>query len=153
MAFPGLPFSAFSLSKFLPWNRLLPPGCNAPDFSLLDQTGRQVSRNSLLANRRGLLLIFFTSDWLPVDQHLLRHYAGEYSQFQAEDLALAAVSGINWETLFNLHQRLKLPYPVLFDPCCRVSKAYKTLLIPKFVTGRSLFQLDPSGEIIHSQPC
>jgi AhpC/TSA family len=63
-------FSAFILSKWLPASSGAPQvGQKAPDFSLTDTTGRQVSLSELLSTQiggkpsKGTLLIFYRGYW------------------------------------------------------------------------------------------
>ena len=97
---------------------------------------------------RGLILLFFSSSWLPGDLALLKAYALAYSQLQAAGVNLLALSGINWETLHHLANQINSPFPLVFDPCCRFSKYYQSMLIPKFVTGRAIYGLNLEGRII-----
>ena len=116
---------------------LLPLGDKAPSFRLLDHRGHSVGPVEAMGER-GLILLFFSSSWLPGDLALLKAYALAYSQLQAAGVNLLALSGINWETLHHL----------VFDPCCRFSKYYQSMLIPKFVTGRAIYGLNLEGRII-----
>ena len=129
---------------------LLPIQAQAPEFSLLDQAGH--SRRLLdLQGKQGTVLVFISSDWLQGDIRLLEAYRDAYDAFRQAGLGLAAISGINWEKLHYLAQRLNLPFPLLFDPCCRISKQYQAMLIPKFVNGRAIYGINPEGRIVFAQ--
>lgn len=125
---------------------LLEPGAPAFPFHLLDQTGHIVT----LEEAKGPLgtgLLFFSAHCLSGDIQALKNFADAYPQLQQQGLELVAISGLNWETLYRLSHRLALPYKVLFDPCCRLSTRYQCMLIPKFVTGRAIYLIDPQGGI------
>ncbi|HEY9745473.1 MAG TPA: redoxin domain-containing protein [Oculatellaceae cyanobacterium] len=126
---------------------LLEIGSTAPAFHLLDQSGRIVTLESA-AGPQGLVLVFFASHLLPGDRKILEACSQAYPDLQQAGLELVAISGLNWETLYKLSQQCQLPYRVLFDPCCRISKRYKAMLIPKFVTGRAMYVLNSQGQII-----
>lgn len=127
---------------------LLPQEQPAPAFHLLDQQGQIVTLDQAKASAsKGLILLFFASHFLPGDLNLLRAYAQAYPQLQTAEFEVLAISGLNWEKLYHLSQRLNLPYKVLFDPCCKISIKYKAMMIPKFVTGRAVYWIDPSGTI------
>lgn len=134
---------------------LLPPDASAPDFRLLDMQGRSLGLAEL-SGPAGTALLFFASDWLKSDLRLLQAYAAVYSRFEQVGLAVAGVSSTNWEKLYLLSNRLQLPFPLLFDPCARVSKKYGALWIPKFITGQAIYALDPAGTVIlarkHAKP-
>lgn len=126
---------------------LLAPGTPAPSFRLLDQ---EALCADLLTYRQyqGTVLVFFASDWLRTDLEHLKAFITAYPRFQAENLAVLGISGINWETIHHLAQRLDCPFPLLFDPCARISKHYRTMLIPKFISGRAVYGLDPGGTVL-----
>ncbi len=133
---------------------LLKPGTPAPTFGLLDQRShRRTLEEDLLADStiKGVVLLFFAWDRFPGDIRMLQDYADAYSKLQQAGINVAGISAINWETLHHLAQRLHLPYPLLFDPCARVSKKYQTMLIPKFVTGRAVYAIDTQCIIRHAQ--
>jgi peroxiredoxin len=131
-------------------NRLLKPGEQAPAFRLLDHRGFSLGLEDF-SEQNGLVLIFFSSDWLKADIELLQRYHQAYTDFQAKGLALLAISGINWETLHLLAQRLQVPFPLIFDPCCRYSARYGSMWVPKYVTGRSTYALSPQGHVLFSR--
>jgi peroxiredoxin len=134
---------------FLP-NPLLPLGAMVPDFRLLDHRGYSVGLDDF-SHRRGTVLLFFASDWLKEDLALLTAYRDAHSQFLDADLQILALSSINWENLFHLGGRLNVPFPILFDQCCRQSTFYKSAWVPKFVTGRAIYGLDARKKIVFAQ--
>jgi peroxiredoxin Q/BCP len=130
---------------------LLKPGVTAPSFHLLDQNGLIVTlERAQRAN--GLVLLFFASHFLPKDLQMLKDFSDAYPQFLQKGMEVLAISGLNWETLHHLANWLDLPYPVLFDPCCRVSTRYNAMTIPKFVTGRAVYVVHPDGTIRFASP-
>jgi peroxiredoxin len=126
---------------------LLSLGDLAPDFRLLDHQGHSVGPSTDMG-QGGLALLFFSSSWLPGDLALLKAYAQAYPRLQSAGLGVLAISGVNWETLHHLAKRVNSPFPLVFDPCCRFSKYYQTMAIPKFVTGRAVYGLNPQGRIV-----
>jgi peroxiredoxin len=125
----------------------LPVGHPTPDFRLLDQQGRSLGPADGMGER-GLILLLYSSFWLPGDLNLLKSYGQAHAQLQQAGLGVMAISGINWETQHQLAARIQSPFPLLFDPCCRISKAYGAMMIPKFVTGRAVYVLDPQGRVV-----
>jgi peroxiredoxin Q/BCP len=126
---------------------LLPAGQPAPDFRLLDQQGRSLGLSDGMGER-GLVLLFYSSFWLPRDLNLLKSYGQAHAALEQAGLGLMAISGINWETQHHLAERIQSPFPMLFDPCCRISKYYGAMMIPKFVTGRAVYGLNPQGQVV-----
>lgn len=125
---------------------LLQPAQSAPSFHLLDQDGLIVTLENA-QGPQGTVLLFFSSHFLPKDLQLLKAFAQAYTQFQEKGIEVLAISGLNWETLHHLARKLELPYRVLFDPCCRVSGRYNTMMMPKFVTGRAIYSIDTKSVI------
>lgn len=138
------------LTQALWQSSLLPVGAVVPDFRLLDHQGYNIGLSDY-SEKRGVVLLFFASDWLRGDLELLRRYVDAYSQLQEANVQVLALSSINWENLFYLGQRLNTPFPILFDQCCRQSTFYKAAWVPKFVTGRAVYGLDANRKIIFAQ--
>jgi thioredoxin-dependent peroxiredoxin len=127
---------------------LLDPGQAAPEFRLLDQRSHTVSLDDTLGESRALILLFFMSDFLPGDWQLLSAYAAVYPHLREANLNVAGISGINWETIYHLGRKLNVPFPLLFDPCCRISTRYQTMWLPKFINNRAMVVVSPQKEII-----
>gem|GEM_PF-1950098 len=140
-------FSLLSLYNQL--QVLLPEGTMVPSFSLMDQHGKQVSLDTLCQGMSlPVYLVFFSSAFLKEDLEILdscQHYLERHPGSK-----LVAISGINWETQFNLSKRQNLRFPLLFDSCCRQAKKLGAMWIPKFINGRALFQLDSERRITHT---
>lgn len=129
---------------------LLPIGGMVPDFRLLDHQAYNLGLSDF-SHKRGVILLFFASDTLKGDLALLQTYINEHSRLKEAGLQVLALSSINWENLFHLGKRLKVPFPILFDQCCRQSTFYKAAWVPKFVTGRAVYGLDSRGKIVFAQ--
>lgn len=138
-----MPFSLFP--------SLASPGQLAPDFTLLDHHGFSISLANYRAQSRGVILLFFASDFLPSDVAQLQAYSSAYPPLKASGLEILAVSGINWEKLHHLGQRFNIPFPLVFDPCCRYARQYGAMWVPRFLNGRAVFGILPNGEIHSAQ--
>ncbi len=140
--------------NFLLPPKLLPVGQTVPDFALLDQYGRLVTLSDF-SDRRGVVLLFFASDWLQGDVALLQDFRDAHHAFAEAGVQVLALSSINWETLFHLAKRLELPFPLLFDQCCRQSTFYKAAWVSKFVSGRAVYALDSQRRVFfaHAKAC
>jgi peroxiredoxin len=122
-------------------------GSFAPNFSLIATNGQTQTLESTLGFE-GLILLFFSTCFLKTDREQLQRYGHTHNQATSSNLPVVGISGTNWETLHQLHHQLQLPFPLLFDPCCRVSKRYQAMWIPKFVTGRVIYTLNKQGIIL-----
>jgi len=126
---------------------LLPLGHAAPDFRLLDQAGRSLSLRDDMGEK-GLILLFYSTFWLPGDVSLLKTFGQAHPELQKAGLGVYAISGLNWETQYDLAKKIQSPFPLLFDPCCRLSRDYRSMMIHKFVTGRAVYGVNPQGQVV-----
>lgn len=134
------------LSWLLP-QKLLPVGHSVPEWFLLDHGGRPV-RLSDFSTRRGVVLVFFASDFLQGDLAVLQAYQAALPDFEQSDIQVLGISSLNWETLHALASRLGLSFPLLFDQCCRQSTFYQAAWVRKFITGRAVYGLSGDGRIV-----
>lgn len=102
---------------------MLSKGDRAPEFTLPDQDGREVSLTSLL-NRGPLLLYFYPADFTPGCTKQACMIAGMEPDIQRSRLAVAGVS----PQAPSVHQRFRaqynLPYPLLADETKQVIRMY-----------------------------
>ncbi len=129
---------------------LLPLNAIAPEFRLLDHQGCSVGM-SRQAGHAGSVLLFFSSDWLKGDLQLLQAYSDAYPSLQKAGVEVLALSGINWEKLYYLAKRLNIPFPLVFDPCCRYSSRYQAMWVPKFINGRAIYGVNAQGKIVFAR--
>lgn len=129
---------------------LLSPGTIAPEFRLLDHSGQSVGMN-MEPGKIGTVLLFFASDWLKGDLALLEGYSKSYLALQEAGLEVLALSGINWEKLHYLAKRLQVPFPLVFDPCCRYANRYQAMWVPKFINARAVYGVNAQGKIIFAR--
>jgi peroxiredoxin Q/BCP len=133
-------------------NGLIEIGKDAPDFSLENFDGKNVSLNTYKGNRE-VLLIFVRGDWCPGCHIMLRLYERERKQFQDKNVMLIAVGpdpvGVNKAMV----EKLGLEYAVLSDADMSVSKKYCVKLqegVGEFEHGIPLpasFLIDKGGVI------
>lgn len=88
------------------------------------------------------------SDFLGDDKKLLSAYAAAYPRLREANLAVIGLSGINWETIHHLGRKLNIPFPLLFDPCCRIATRYQAMWLPKFINNRAIIAVSPTAEVI-----
>lgn len=126
------------------------PGTPAPAFRLLDTQGRSVGLDDF--SGRPVILLFFGAEFFTGDVRLLERFAAAHDNFQARGIAVLALSARDWESLHHLERKLALPYPLLFDPGCRVARLYQAMRIPKFLTGRAVYVLDADHRVAFTSP-
>jgi peroxiredoxin len=97
------------------WDARAPAlGEQAPDLTLLDEMGRQVSLSSLAGP---LLVLVFRSATDEASLHLLRDYRDCTVALFREGLALCGVAQAEPSALSFLRSERGLGFPLLADPC------------------------------------
>lgn len=107
----------------------LQAGFRAPNFTLKDADGKDVSLSDFTGENR-VLLVFFRGKYCPVCSSELRGLAGKYEDFKASRVEVVAVSPQTPEK----NKSMGLPFPVLSDPDLKVTTSYG-LLHPKGYMG------------------
>jgi thioredoxin-dependent peroxiredoxin len=118
----------------------LSPGSPAPPFRLLDHQGYSVALDES-AGKNGCVLLFF-SGMNGSDRPFLENYARAHPQFKEAGIAVFGLSAVDWEALRQKVLTWELPFPLLFDPCARISRKYGAISIPRFMSGRMVFGID-----------
>jgi peroxiredoxin len=98
-------------------------GKEAPEFTLPDQDGNDISLDSF-RDQRNLLLIFVRGDWCPGCHMMLRTYERERRRFQEKNILVMAIGpdpvGVNREMVL----KLGLDFKVLADDGQRTAMKY-----------------------------
>ena len=125
----------------------LPPGAEAPDFTLHSTPDQSVS----LSEFRGqpVILAFYPADWSPVCGDQMALYNEILPEFQRHNAELLGISvdGI-WCHLAFAHDR-GLHFPLLsdFEPKGAVAKTYGAYRPQDGTAARALFVIDADGVI------
>ena len=103
---------------------MIEAGTKAPDFSLPDQDGNQVSLSDFAG--RKLVLVFYPLDFSPVCTDQLSLYQEVLSELEAQGAALVGISVDSAYCHAAFREKLNLTMPLLadFNPKGEVSKAY-----------------------------
>jgi peroxiredoxin len=119
----------------------------APDFTLPDQDGQQVS----LASFRGrtVVLVFYPSDFSPVCTDQLSVYQDVLDEFERRDAQLLGISvdGAFCHKAFQGHLNLTIPLLADFHPKGEVAKAYGVWSESYGVAARALVIVGPDGTV------
>jgi len=98
-------------------------GAAAPDFTLPDQDGIQVSLDSFVGKRH-LLLVFVRGDWCPGCHMMLRTYQKEAAKFKTKNIFAMAIGpdpvGVNREMV----EKLGVEFKVLSDEKQKTAMVY-----------------------------
>ena len=101
-------------------------GSEAPDFTVKDQDGKDVSLKGLRAEGKVALVFFRSADWCPFCQRQLIAINNELSSLKAAGIQVVGVSYDSVESLKRFASRKGIEFPLLSDPDSKVIDAYKT---------------------------
>lgn len=102
---------------------MLKPGTPAPEFTLLDQEGRE-QRLAALLGGRPLILYFYPADFTPGCTREACDFRDLHARILAAGLRVAGVSPQSPETHRRFRERYDLPFTLLSDEDKRVIRAY-----------------------------
>jgi peroxiredoxin (alkyl hydroperoxide reductase subunit C) len=126
---------------------LIEPGAPAPDFTLPDQDGNEVSLSDLRGRRS--VLVFYPLDFSPVCTDQLNVYQEVLPEIQASGAELYGVSVDSAYAHRAFQQQLGLSFPLLadFNPKGAVTKSYGAYLEERGHGTRALVLIGPDLEI------
>ena len=133
---------------------MIAPGTPAPDFTLPDQDGEEVS----LAGFRGrrVVLVFYPSDFSPVCTDQLSVYHEVLGEIEARGATLLAISVDGRWSHRAFRDRLGVEIPLLadFHPKGAVAESYGAYLPEWGTSNRSLVLIDEEGVVswVHASP-
>ena len=127
---------------------MIQPEQQAPDFTLPDQDGNEVS----LSDFRGktLVLVFYPADFSPVCTDQLNVYQEVLGELEQRGVALAGVSVDSAWTHKAFQAQLGVSIPLLadFHPKGEVSQAYGVYVEERGVSARALVMIGPDGNVL-----
>jgi thioredoxin-dependent peroxiredoxin len=126
-------------------------GTDAPDFTLLDETGTPRS----LADYRGqpVVLYFYPKDDTPGCTTEACSFRDDYSAYQGTGVVILGVSPDSPKSHAKFKQKYQLPFTLLADEDHQVSETYGVWGRKKFMgreydgVFRTTFLIDPHGKI------
>ena len=135
---------------------MLEAGCKAPDFTLTDQNGREVSLSDFAG--RKVVLYFYPKDHTPGCTRQACAFAASYEAFKALDAAVIGVSKDSAASHLKFAQKHELPFILLADPQLEAIKAFdvwqEKKLYGKISMGvvRTTYIIDENGMIEKAMP-
>lgn len=133
---------------------MIEPGSKAPDFSLPNQDGEEVSLADFTG--RKLILVFYPADFSPGCTDQLSLYQEVLAEIEARGASLVGVSvdSAYCHRAFREHLGLTIPLLADFHPKGEISRAYGAYREDRGATNRSLVLIDEDGVIrwSHASP-
>ena len=131
---------------------MLQKGMKAPDFTLCDKNGAEVSLSDFLGKK--VVLYFYPKDNTPGCTRQACAFAAAYSGFEEKGVAVIGISKDSASSHRNFAEKYNLPFVILSDPELKAINAYgvykEKKLYGKVSMGvvRTTFIIDENGCII-----
>ena len=126
---------------------MIEAGERAPDFTLPDQEGKEVSLSDFRG--RTLVLAFYPADFSPVCTDQLNVYQEVLGELEQRGVTLVGVSVDSAWTHKAFQAQLGVTIPLLadFHPKGEVAKAYGVWVEEHGVSARALVMIGPDGMV------
>ena len=126
---------------------MIEPGTRAPDFSLPDQDGREVSLGDLAGQTT--VLVFYPLDFSPVCTDQLSVYQEVLPRLEERGVKLLGISVDSSFAHKAFKERLGISIPLLadFNPKGEVAKAYGVYIDERGHNQRALVMIGPDLEV------
>ena len=131
---------------------MLEKGIKAPDFTLLDKNGEQVSLSQFLGKK--VVLYFYPRDNTPGCTKQACAFAQSYDAFRERDVVVIGISKDSVASHVKFAEKHQLPFILLSDPELEAIQAYDVWkeknMYGKKVMGvvRTTYLIDEDGMIV-----
>ena len=135
---------------------MLEVGTKAPDFTLKNQEGQEISLSQFAGKR--VVLYFYPRDNTPGCTRQACGFAQNYEGFNQRDVVVIGVSKDSVASHLKFAQKYELPFVLLSDPDLQAIQAYgvwqEKKLYGKVSMGvvRTTYVIDPQGVIEKVMP-
>jgi peroxiredoxin len=122
-------------------------GAPAPDFTLVDHDGKQVSLEDFRGRR--VLLAFYPADFSPVCTDQLSTYEEALGEFERRGVEIVGISvdSAFCHRAFRKHLGVSIPLLADFHPKGEVARAYGVWSEDYGQSGRALVLVGPDGAV------
>ena len=129
---------------------MIEPGSPAPDFTLSDQDGRQVSLEDLRGKRT--VLVFYPMDFSPICTDQLNVYQEVLAELQEREAELLGISVDSAFAHKAFQDHLGIGFPLLadFHPKGEVARRYGVYIEERGHSHRALVMVGPDLEVTWS---
>lgn len=128
------------------WEDPLPVGAPAPDFTLKDDSGRDVSLKSLRG--KNVVLIWYPGDDTSTCTKQLCEMRDSWTSAQKKNTVVFGVNPQSAESHTRFRQKYSLPFPLLVDSGQQVGALYKT---KGLFARRTVYLIGKDGKIRFAQ--
>ena len=126
---------------------MIEPGSEAPDFTLPDQEGNEVTLSDLRG--RSVLLVFYPGDFSPTCTEQLNVYEEARGRIERRGASLLGISVDSGFCHRAFQRELGVAIPLLadFHPKGEVARAYGVYSDEYGTSARALVLIDPAGVV------
>jgi peroxiredoxin Q/BCP len=124
----------------------LPAGETAPDFTLSDQDGNQVTLSALRG--KYVVLVFYPADETATCRQQLCEFRDSWPTAVAKNTMVLGVNPQSAESHAKFRDRRGFPFPLLVDRGQKVAKLYNA---NGLVVKRTVYLIGPDGVIRYSR--
>jgi peroxiredoxin len=126
---------------------MIEPGTPAPDFTLPDQDGKEVSLSDFAGQT--VVLVFYPADFSPVCTDQLNVYQEVLPELEERGAVLVGISvdGAFCHKAFQQHLGITIPLLADFHPKGEVVEAYGVWAESHGVATRALVMVGPDGVV------
>lgn len=131
-------------------------GTKAPDFTLKDKDGKEVSLSDFLGKK--VVLYFYPKDNTPGCTRQACAFAGAYEEFKSKNFEVIGISKDSVASHVKFAEKYSLPFVLLSDPERQAIEAYgvwqEKKMCGKVSMGvvRTTFIIDENGNIEEIMP-
>jgi peroxiredoxin len=123
-------------------------GSVAPDFTLKDQSQKEVKLSDF-AGKKNVVLMFYPLDWSPVCTNEHACMVNDMKSFETLD---AEILGVSVDSVWShkaYAEKMGIHYSLLadFQPRGAMAEKYGVYLPEKGITGRSIIIVDKDGKV------
>jgi peroxiredoxin len=129
-------------------NMSLSVGQTAPDFTLKDQSQKEVKLSDF-AGKKKVVLVFYPLDWSPTCTNEHACFVNDMKQFEMLD---AEVLGVSVDSVWShkaYADKMGIKYSLLadFHPRGAMSEKYGVYMPDRGITGRAIIIVDKNGKV------
>ena len=123
-------------------------GQTAPDFTLKDQSQKEVKLSDF-KDKKKVVLVFYPLDWSPTCTNEHACFVNDMKKFETLD---AEVLGVSVDSVWShkaYAEKMGIKYSLLadFHPRGAMSEKYGVYLPDKGITGRAIFIIGKDGKV------
>jgi thioredoxin-dependent peroxiredoxin len=124
----------------------LPVGAAAPDFTLADQDGKNVTLSSMRG--KNVVLVFYPGDDTSVCTKQLCEFRDTWAFAKQKNAVVYGVNPQGQESKSKFQKKYEFPFPLLSDPGQRVGGLYHA---KGLIAKRTVYLIGPDGVVRYAK--